>query len=187
MSEADEERRLRSGKVVVNLVPIIEKMEDDEQIEADVQELRGCVNELQQKLAMSEQAVNDKDEELRTVSEAMERAESKAATDLEQAREVAKQERSEPEHEHREVIKSIELQIQRLREHAKECAEELTNREVKFEISRLQGLETVKQNFDREREVYLLRIQTLEKELLAEKELHKGPTVTTMHASSESR
>ena len=42
---------------------------------------------------------------------------------------------------------------------------------MKFELNRLQGLESVRQNFDREWEMYLERIQKLEKELTTEKEL----------------
>ena len=48
------------------------------------------------------------------------------------------------------------------------------NQEVKFELARLQELETVRKNFDREREMYLERIQRLEKELTAEKELRSS-------------
>ena len=59
MSEADEGR---SGTVVTTVTPMLEG-EDDSVVE-NVEELRACVIELEQKLAMSEQAVSDKDEEI---------------------------------------------------------------------------------------------------------------------------
>ena len=50
----------------------------------------------------------------------------------------------------------------------KACNAELKNQEKKLELRRLQGLENVRQGFDREQEVYLERILKLEKELATE-------------------
>ena len=57
MSEEDEGRRLRNGRVVNTM-----SASEGKQIEKYVEELHARVHELEQKLAMSEQAVDDKDE-----------------------------------------------------------------------------------------------------------------------------
>ena len=173
MNEEDEGRKLRSGRVVNTM-----SESEGEQIEKNVEELHARVHELEQKLAMSEQAVDDKDEELQAVRAALENAKSEAATDVKLAREEERRKRNELEREFREAIKRLELQNQGLQESLDECGVELKNQEIKFELNRLQGLENVRQGFDREREAHLERIQKLEKELATEKEL-RSSTLTT--------
>ena len=87
MSEEDEGVRLRSGRVVM-----MAENEGREQIEESVKELHARVLELQQKLAISEQAVDDKNEELQAIREALESAKSEAAADVELVREEEKAE-----------------------------------------------------------------------------------------------
>ena len=134
------------------------------------------MHELEQKLAMSEQAVNDKDEELQAICEALDNAKSEAATDLTLAKEEAEREMCELERELREAIENLKRQNQGLRGDLEACSLDLKNQEVKFELNRLQGLEKLRQTFDREREVYMARIQKLEKELATEKELRLSLT-----------
>ena len=58
MSEADKGLQLRSGRIVT----MATQESEGKQITENVKELRSRVHELEQKLVMSEQAVNDKDE-----------------------------------------------------------------------------------------------------------------------------
>ena len=81
MSEEDKGRRLRSGRVVKDLT--MSEESEGEQTGQNVEELRARVHELEQKLAMSEQAVDDKDEELQAIRAALESAKSEAAADVE--------------------------------------------------------------------------------------------------------
>ena len=168
MSEADEGLELRSGRVVAMATPTSES--EGEQIAENVDELRSCVHELEQKLTMSEQAVSDKDEELQAIRKALDSAKSEAATDLTLAKEEAERERCELQR----AIETLEKQNRGLRENLEEYSLDFKNQEVKFELARLQELESVRKNFDREREMYLERIQRLEKELTAEKELRSS-------------
>lgn len=144
MSEADEGLQLRSGRVVpTTLTPMLEG-EDDSVVE-NVEELRARVIELEQKLAMSEQAVSDKDEELHAIRGALGSAKSEAAMDLDQARDEAEREKSELERELQGTIQSLKLQNERLHESLEECNSELKNQEVKPELNRLRGLENLRQ------------------------------------------
>ena len=172
MSEADEGLQLRSGRIVT----MATQESEGEQIAENVEELRSRVHELEQKLAMSEQAVNDKDEELQAIREALDNAKSEAATDLTLAKEEAEREMCELERELRETIENLKRQNQGLQGDLEACSLDLRNQEVKFELNRLQGLENLRQTFDREREVYMARIQKLEKELATEKELRLSLT-----------
>ena len=175
MSKEDEGLRLHSGRVVM--------MSENEGVrEESVEELHACVFELQQKLAISEQAINHRNEELQAIREALESAKSEADSDVELVREEEKQKRIELEHDFRETIKSWEQQNQVLQKSLEECSAELKNQEIKLKLIRLQGLEKVRQGFDREREVYLERIQKLEKELAAEKELRSSGLATIVSA-----
>ena len=164
--------QLRSGRIVT----MATQESEGEQIAENVEELRSRVHELEQKLAMSEQAVNDKDEELQAIREALDNAKSEAATDLTLAKEEAEQEMCELERELWEAIENLKRQNQGLQGDLETCSLDLKNQEVKFELNRLQGLESLRQTFDREREVYMVRIQKLEKELATEKELRLSLT-----------
>ena len=62
MNEADEGLRLRSGRVVNTMAK-----SEREQIEGNVEELHASAHKLKQKLAMSKQAVDDKDGELQAI------------------------------------------------------------------------------------------------------------------------
>ena len=168
MSEADEGLELRSGRVVAMATRTSES--EGKQIVESVDELRSRVHELEQKLVMSEQAVSDKDVELQAIREALDSAKSGAATDLTLATEEAERERCKLQR----AIENLEMQNRGLKENLEEYSLDFKNQEVKFELARLQGLESVRQNFDREREMYLERIQRLEKELAAEKELRSS-------------
>ncbi len=86
---------------------------DGEQIAENVEELRSRVHELEQKLAMSEQAVNDKDKELQAIREALDNAKSEAATDLTLPKEEAEREMCELERELREASEATESRIAR--------------------------------------------------------------------------
>ena len=172
MSETDEGLQLRSGRIVT----MATQESEGEQIAENVEELRSHVHELKQKLAMSEQAVNDKDEELQAIREALDNAKSEAATDLTLAKKEAEREMCELEHELREAIENLKRQHQGLQGDLEACSLDLKIQEVKFELNRLQGLENLRQTFDREREVYMARIQKLEKELATEKELRLSLT-----------
>ena len=86
MSEAEDGLQLRNGRVVVTETLMEESVSDGERTD-NVEEMHSHVHELEQKLAMAEQAVNDKDEELLAMREALENAKSEAATDLTLARE----------------------------------------------------------------------------------------------------
>ena len=167
MSETDEGLQLHSGRIVT----MATQESEGEQIAENVEELRSLMHKLEQKLAMSKQAINDRDEELQTIREALDNAKSEAATDLTLAKEEAEREICEPERELREAIKNLKLRNQGLQGDLEACNLDLKNQEVKFELNRLQGLENLCQTFDREREVYMARIQMLEKELATEKEL----------------
>ena len=123
---------------------------EGEQGKKNVEELRTRVHELKQKLAISEQAVDDKDEELQAIHAALESAKSEAAMDVELVREEERQKRKELERGLRETIKSLELQNQGLHEGLEESSLELKNQGMKFELSWLQGLENVRQGFDHE-------------------------------------
>ena len=168
MSEADEGLELRSGRVVAMATRTSES--EGKQIVESVDELRSRVHELEQKLVMSEQAVSDKDVELQAIRETLDSAKSGAATDLTLATEEAERERCKLQR----AIENLEMQNRGLKENLEEYSLDFKNQEVKFELARLQGLESVRQNFDREREMYLERIQRLEKELAAEKELRSS-------------
>ena len=102
--------------------------------------------------------------------------------DVKLAREEKEWKRSEMEREFRETVKKLELQNHRLQENLEECGIEQKKQEMKFELTRLQGLENFRQSFDREREVYLERIQKLEKELATEKELRSSAVATVVSA-----
>ena len=77
MSEEDEGLALRSERIVT----MVESEGNWEQIEESVEELHARVLELQQKLAISEQAVEDKNEELNC--DTQENTKNKAAADVE--------------------------------------------------------------------------------------------------------
>ena len=146
MSEADEGLRLRSGRFVSTM----SDKGEGKQIEGNVEELHARVHELEQKLAMSEQAVDDKDEELQAVRVALESAKSEAAVDIKLVSEEEKQKRSELKREFGETVKRLEVQNRELQERLDECGVELKNQEMRFELNRLQGLENLRQRFDRE-------------------------------------
>ena len=116
---------------------------EGEQIVENVKELRSHMHELEQKLAMSEQAINDKDKELQAIREALDNAKSEAATDLTLAKEEAEREKRELDHEFREAIKNLKLQNQGLQGDLEVCSLDLKNQEVKFELNQLQGLENL--------------------------------------------
>ena len=66
-------------------VHIIEEGRDEENIEVttkSVKELQAQVDELQQKLVMSEQAIDNKDGELRAAQDVLKRAKEEAESDL---------------------------------------------------------------------------------------------------------
>ena len=135
MSKADEGLQHRSGRVLTTVTLMLEEGEDDSVLES-IEELRALVI----KLAMSEQAVCDKEKEVHTICGALESAKSETTMDLDQAREEAEWEKSELEHELQRTIQSLKLQNERLHESPEECNSELKNQEVKFELNWLQGL-----------------------------------------------
>ena len=87
---------------------------EGEQTRENVEELRTHMHELEQKLAMSEQAVDDK--ELQAIRTALESAKSEAVMDVELLREEEKWKRNELECELRETTKRLEVQNQGLHE-----------------------------------------------------------------------
>ena len=162
MSESEpipEGKVLRSGKFVAAAVR--ERAETPATMEGHVvatastdEELRAQVEELQQKLNVAEQAIDDKDEELQAAQTALERVREDAVTDLQAAKEA----RQELISQHEETVRTLEEQVN-------ECRRLLEKQEVQYELARLQALETLRQKFDDERETYLSRIRHLEREL----------------------
>ena len=109
--ESRPDERGRQGSEAAQLKRVVMMAESkgvQEQIEESAEELHARALELQQKLAISEQAVDDKNKELQAIREALESAKSKAAADVELVQEEEKQKRIELEHDFRETIKSWE-------------------------------------------------------------------------------
>ena len=111
MSKADEGLQLHSGRVLTTMTPMLEEGEDDSVLES-VEELCALVI----KLAMSEQAVCNKEKEVHAICGALESAKSETAMDLDQAREEAEWEKSELERELQRTIQSLKLQNERVHE-----------------------------------------------------------------------
>ena len=90
------------------------------------------------------------DEELQAIREALDSAKSEAATDFTLlTKEEAERERCKLQR----AIKNLEMQNRGLRENLEEYSLDFKNQEVKFELVRLQGLESIRKKFDREREI----------------------------------
>ena len=132
MSESEpipEGKVLRSGKFVAAAVR--ERAETPVTIGRHVvatasadEELRAQVEELQQKLNVAEQAIDDKDEELQAAQTALERAREDAVTDLQAAKEA----RQELISQHEETVRTLEEQVD-------ECRRLLEKQEVQYKLA----------------------------------------------------
>ena len=159
MSESEpvcEGKVLRSGKFVAAAVRerAVKPLEMDGDTANADEKLRALVDELQQKLNVAEQAIDDKDGELCAAQDALQRAKEEAEDDLRAAEEAKR----ELIRNHKETVRTLEGQID-------EYKGLLEKQEVQLELARLQSLQSLQQNFDKERETYLSRIQHLEREL----------------------
>ena len=82
---------------------------------------------------MTEQAVNDKDEELQAICEVLDNAKSEAAMDLTLAKEEAEREKHKLKREFREAIENLRLQNQGLQGDLEAYSLDLKNQVVRFE------------------------------------------------------
>ena len=102
-------------------------MSGDEKTGSGVEELRAQIQELQQKLVMAKQAVNDKEEELRNLRKAMEDAKDDAKMDLQRERKAW----NESNRANKEEIAELQEQIEHLNGYVGECKEALAQQEGK--------------------------------------------------------
>ena len=147
-----------------------------------VEQLRERLQELQQKLVMAEQAVNDKEGELKDIREALKNAKEEAAMDLQREREAAEETNRESE----KKIVELKEQVTNLRDYVGECKEALVQQEAKSELVRLKSVETLREKFDREREMYLARIKGLVEKLAVEaSRADHDPTLPSAESEKE--
>ena len=139
-----------------------------------VEELGAQIRELRQKLAMAEQAVNDKEEELKDLHQALERAKEESRIDLERE----KQAWIEADRASKRKIAELEEQVTDLGGYANECKEEMAKQEMKAEMARLRSVEFLREKFDCERDMYLERIKRLERSL-SDEASRKDPTASS--------
>ena len=135
----------------------------------------GRIQEMEQKLELAEQAVNEKDKEIEAKNAEMEEMRRQAESELQEARELADdlirtlaQERTD--------AKSLEAELERLTAVGERMEMEMRDRENQLELQRLRQVEHLRQQFDKERERHreemdwnAAQVATLQKELEASK------------------
>ena len=158
-------RKLRSGTVLrqpPSQQPEPEAMDDDEAATLEATQ----IIELRQKLALAEQAVNEKDRELREMANKLEEVEKKAE-ELEQARDVATTKLTEASEaldqatekfgaERSELIGRVEELEKNADAYSERAERELEGQGMKMELEKLRELEALRRKFDLEREQHRL-------------------------------
>ena len=158
----DKRLRLRSGTVLQFLPP---DLQQSEVMQMDDDETTTQVIELQQKLVLVEQAVNEKDLKLQEAVSKLEEVEEKASelelelangeaiAELQKAKEALDQAKGKFNIERRELVECLE-ELEKSLEERSECANcELEGQGMRLE---LRELETIQQKFDCEREQHRL-------------------------------
>ena len=145
MSELEPVREgkvLRSGKFVAAAVRerAVKPLEMDGDTATVDEKLQALVDEVQKKLNMAEQAIDDKDGELCAAQDTFQCAKEEAGDDLRTAEEAKR----ELIRNHTETVRTLEGQMD-------EYKELLEKQEVQLELARLQSLESLRQKFDKER------------------------------------
>ena len=90
---------------------------------------------------MSEQVIDDKEGELRDLRDALERVKVEAESD-----------RRDVEETKVELIRQNESTVNELELHLREYKELFDKQKMKFELARMQAIETLRKAFDKERE-----------------------------------
>ena len=160
---ADKSVRLRSG-TVLQFLP--SNLQQSEVMQMDGDETTTQIIELQQKLALAEQAVNEKDLELQEAVSKLEEVEEKASelelakaeaiAELQKAKEVLDQAKGKFDIERRELVERLEELENSLEERSERASRELECQGMRLELEKLRELETIRWKFDCKREQHCL-------------------------------